>query len=261
MTGSEVAAKILAATGLPPAKETVDGFKASHGGHLVTGIATTFLATMDTLREAHAKGLNFIVTHEPTFYNHLDLIESYTNDPVALEKIRFITEHKLMVWRFHDHTHWVPQDMIMRGISETLGWGKPTWTTHRKCFTIPEKTVGELALDIKTATQATAIRIAGKLDMKCQNIGISVGSPVAENIFELLRDPKINVVMTGETAEWVFTEYVWDMIGQGRNIAMMFLGHRNSEELGVRWVARWLGTQFPGMKVEHLAGSDPLINV
>ena len=41
----------------------------------VTGIAVTMMATMDVLQRASTKGLNLVITHEPTFYAHLDTPE------------------------------------------------------------------------------------------------------------------------------------------------------------------------------------------
>jgi len=38
----------------------------------VTGIAVTMMATLDVLQRAAANGQNLIITHEPTFYDHLD---------------------------------------------------------------------------------------------------------------------------------------------------------------------------------------------
>ena len=51
---------------------TVDTVKAGDLDTPVTGIATTFSATMDVLQRAVARGANLIVAHEPTFYDHLD---------------------------------------------------------------------------------------------------------------------------------------------------------------------------------------------
>ena len=34
----------------------------------VKGIAVTYMATVEVIREAAAKGVNFIITHEPTWY-------------------------------------------------------------------------------------------------------------------------------------------------------------------------------------------------
>ena len=55
-----------------PVADTVDTVKAGDPATPVTGIATTFLDTMEVLREANRRGLNLVITHEPTFYNHRD---------------------------------------------------------------------------------------------------------------------------------------------------------------------------------------------
>jgi hypothetical protein len=39
---------------------------------VVTGIATSFSATLDVFHRAAACRKNLIIVHEPTFYNHLD---------------------------------------------------------------------------------------------------------------------------------------------------------------------------------------------
>jgi hypothetical protein len=70
----------------PPA-DTVDTLKGGDPSTPVTGIATTFLDTMDVLREAVKRGDNLIITHEPTFYNHRDETAAFANDPVYKENM------------------------------------------------------------------------------------------------------------------------------------------------------------------------------
>ena len=72
-TAREVIAAIQEHVGIPWQKETVDTFKAGNPDTAVTGIAVTMMATMDVLQRAAAKGQNLVITHEPTFYNHLDV--------------------------------------------------------------------------------------------------------------------------------------------------------------------------------------------
>jgi putative NIF3 family GTP cyclohydrolase 1 type 2 len=69
----------------PP--NTVDTLKAGDPNTLVTGIATTFLDTMEVLREAVRRGDNLIIPHEPTFYNHLDDTKFFTDDPVLQREV------------------------------------------------------------------------------------------------------------------------------------------------------------------------------
>ena len=110
---------------MPWSKETVDTFKAGNPDTPVTGIAVTMMATMDVLERASAKGLNFVITHEPTFYAHLDTPEGMPeSDPVWSEKREFIEKHGMVVWRFHDHWHMRKPDGIEAGTVHALGWEK-----------------------------------------------------------------------------------------------------------------------------------------
>lgn len=72
LTAREVVQRIQDHVGVPWQKETVDTFKVCDPDIKVTGIAVTMMATFDVLQRAAASGANLIITHEPTFYNHLD---------------------------------------------------------------------------------------------------------------------------------------------------------------------------------------------
>lgn len=52
----------------------------------VTGIVTTFMATVDVIKEAIAAGANLIITHEPTYYTGNDTLDWLQQDPVYLAK-------------------------------------------------------------------------------------------------------------------------------------------------------------------------------
>jgi len=67
ITAREVVAEIQKHVGVEWQKENFDTFKAGNPDTAVTGIAVTMMATMDVLQRASAKGLNFVITHEPTF--------------------------------------------------------------------------------------------------------------------------------------------------------------------------------------------------
>lgn len=67
ITARELVAEIQQQVGVEWQKDTVDTFKAGDPDTAVTGIAVTMMATMDVLERASAKGLNFVITHEPTF--------------------------------------------------------------------------------------------------------------------------------------------------------------------------------------------------
>src|SRR5580658_7346594 len=86
LTASQVIDRIAKATGATLPANTVDTIKAGDPATVVTGIVTTFTPSMDVLRKAVAAGDNLIVTHEPTFYNHLDDPTLFVEDAVYKEK-------------------------------------------------------------------------------------------------------------------------------------------------------------------------------
>jgi NIF3 (NGG1p interacting factor 3) len=102
---------------------TVDTFKAGNPDTPVNGIVVTMMATMDVLQRAAAHGDNLIITHEPTFFDHLDTPQGIKeDDAVWKEKREFIEQHGLVIWRFHDHWHSRMPDGILTGMTRVLGW-------------------------------------------------------------------------------------------------------------------------------------------
>ena len=153
MTVREIVDKIIEKTGVTPIPEgkTCDRLISGSWDMEVKGVVTTFMATVDVIKEASALGANFIITHEPTWFSGADDTEWLLNDPVYLEKKKLIEENHIAIWRFHDHMHMDKEDGIYRGFDEELGWGK----YRVKCegelgwfggvYELPETTLEELA--------------------------------------------------------------------------------------------------------------------
>src|SRR5439155_4956601 len=93
LTAREVIERIQAHVGVPWSSDTVDTFKAGNPDAPVTGIAVTMMATLEVLKRAAAAGNNLVITHEPTFFTHLDKPDELAEgekDPVLAEKRAFI---------------------------------------------------------------------------------------------------------------------------------------------------------------------------
>ena len=103
-------------------EQTVDTFKAGDPDTPVTGVAVTFMATYDVLKRAVQHKCNFIITHEPTFYEHQEDTSQLDPDLVIKAKRKFIKDNNLTVWRFHDHIHRTEPDGIVAGMIELFGW-------------------------------------------------------------------------------------------------------------------------------------------
>ena len=153
MTAQEIVTRIrqrLAEQGITWRTETVDTFKAGNPETAVSGIATTGMATFDVLRRAAKAGRNFVITHEPTFYNRRDQTATFEQDPTYQAKQRFIREHNLVVWRFHDHAHAIRPDPLVVGSARMLGWASFASPTEPRIYVVPPTTLRQLARDVAT---------------------------------------------------------------------------------------------------------------
>jgi len=260
ITAREVEKRIQEHVGVPWQQETVDTFKAGDPETRVTGIAVTMMATYDVLERAAASGKNLVITHEPTFYNHLDQFEEIPqkeNDPVLAQKLAFIKEHHLMVWRFHDHWHRRSPDGIEVGMIHALGWETFQDKEHPYCFTIPETTLEKLAAELKSRLQLHTMRVVGDPKMKLTRVALSPGAAGMTREIGALQLPEIQLLITGESREWETVEYAADAVSEKKNKALIVLGHIPSEQAGMEECTRWLKTFISEVPVEFVPAKQP----
>jgi putative NIF3 family GTP cyclohydrolase 1 type 2 len=258
ITARELVAEIQKQVGVNWQKETVDTFKAGNPDTPVTGVAVTMMATMDVLQRASAKGLNFVITHEPTFYAHLDVPEGVPeSDPVWAQKRAFIEKHGLVVWRFHDHWHMRKPDGIEAGMVRALGWEKFQRPDNQYLFVIPEITLKELAKQVATKLDSSVARVVGQPEMKVTRIGFSPGAAGSQREINALEQDDVQVLLVGETREWETVEYAADAVSEGRNKALIVIGHIPSEQPGMDECTRWLKGFVKAVPVEFVPATQP----
>jgi putative NIF3 family GTP cyclohydrolase 1 type 2 len=260
VTAREVIARIQQQVGVPWQAETVDRFKAGNPDTVVTGIAVTMMATMDVLQRAAASGKNLIITHEPTFYNHLDkldVLEQKENDPVLAAKLAFIAKHNLVVWRFHDHWHLRKPDGIVAGVVHALGWEKFQDAKNEHLFTIPETTMGKLAADLKVKLSTHAMRVVADPHQRVKRVALVPGASGFARETRALETPDVDVLLTGEPREWETVEYVADAVTEKKRKGLIILGHIPSEQAGMEECTRWLKTFVSEVPTEFVPAADP----
>ena len=212
-TAREVVAAIQEHVGVPWKTETVDTFKAGNPETRVMGVAVTMMATLDVLQRAAAKGQNLIITHEPTFYNHLDRPEGMDeSDAVWKEKRAFIEKNGLVIWRFHDHWHMRKPDGILAGMVRALGWEKYQSVENPHLFTMPETTLEKLAADVAKQLETPVLRVVGNPGMRVTKLALSPGAAGFERETHALEMEKVEVLLVGETREWETVEYAADAV-------------------------------------------------
>ncbi len=262
ITARDIVAAIQSQVGVEWNKQTVDTFKAGNPDTAVTGIAVTMMATMDVLQRASAQGLNFVITHEPTFYAHLDTPDGLPeNDPVWAEKRAFIEKHRMVVWRFHDHWHMRKPDGIEAGVVHALGWEKYQNPDNQYLFVIPEITVKHLAEEVAEKLDSQVVRAVGDPNMKVTKIGLSPGAAGFQRESHALERDDIQVLMVGETREWETVEYTADAASEGRQKALIVIGHIPSEQPGMEECTRWLKTFVKAVPIEFVAAKQPFWTV
>lgn len=223
----------------------------------MTGIATTFLATLDVLKRAKAKGLNFVITHEPTFYNHLDKTEQFGDDPIVAAKQKFIKDNNMIVWRFHDHWHRTSPDGIYKGVTAKLGWDPYSRDGSQYFYDLPPMSLKKLGKALRKKFDQSTIRIVGDIDMEVSKIGLVLGAAGSMRQIQSLQRDDVEVVIAGEVPEWETVEYIRDATTLGKKKALILLGHANSEEAGMDYCADWLKTFISEVPVEFVAAGDP----
>lgn len=262
ITAREVVAEIQKHVGVEWQKDTVDTFKAGNPDTPVTGIAVTMMATMDVLQHASAKGLNFVITHEPTFYAHLDTPEGMPeSDPVWAEKRAFVEKHGMVVWRFHDHWHMRTPDGIEAGMVRSLGWEKFQTPANQYLFVVPETTVKKLAEEVATKLDSPVVRVVGDPAMKVTKVGFSPGAAGFPAETRALERDDVQVLLVGETREWETVEYAADAVTEGRKKALIVIGHIPSEQNGMEECTRWLKGFVKQVPVEFVPAKEPFWTV
>jgi putative NIF3 family GTP cyclohydrolase 1 type 2 len=258
MTVEQVIAKLRQAGNITATPNTVDTIKAGDPQTIVTGIATTISPTMEVLRKAAAAHDNFIITHEPSFYNHPDADTLFRNDPVYQEKMAYIREHHLVLFRFHDGAHAHQPDFVMEGWAHQMGWT----TAHREgngpdLYTSKPITVSALAEQLRKTAGASAVRVIGDPNLVVTKIAYAPGAPGEARQVAVLERDDVEVLVGGEIPEWETISYAWDAAQQGRHKALILMGHYTSEEAGSQEVATWLRTVLPGMKIDFIPAGEP----
>jgi putative NIF3 family GTP cyclohydrolase 1 type 2 len=260
LTAREVIARIQAHAGIPWQQETVDTFKAGNPDAEVRGIAVTMMATLDVLQRAAAAGQNMIITHEPTFYNHLDKpdeLEQKENDPVLAAKRAFIQQHNLVIWRFHDHWHRMKRDGIEAGMAHALAWERFQEPGNQYLFAIPETDLEHLAADLKSRLNIRVMRVVGDPKLKINKVALVPGSSGFAKETRALEIGDVQVLVTGESREWETVEYVADAVTEGKPKALIMLGHIPSEQAGMEECAHWLKTFVSEVPVEFVPAREP----
>lgn len=259
MTANEIV-NLLGAEAAQRAPEGCDRYVAISNVDQVRAVAVTYMATRAMLADAVRLGANLVITHEPTYFQD-ERHGSLGNDPIADSKREFIEKQCLTIWRCHDWWHRFPGDGILVGMARELGWNSGQVAGNRELFDLPEvTTLSDLAAYVKLRLGIGMVKVIGRPEMRVRRIGLSCGCPGWDRHRTILRSEGVDVLVCGELREWETCEYVRDSAAAGKDQGLIVLGHCNSEEGGMRYLAEWLQTRV-AVPVHFVPAGDPFCYV
>lgn len=238
--------------------ETVDTLKAGSPDTVVTGIVTTMFATIQVIRKAIDQGANFIIAHEPTFYNHTDNTTWLQNDDVYQFKADLLKQHNIAVWRNHDYIHTLKPDGVMMGVLKQLEWEQYADKDLPNLLTMQSTPLRDLVHQAKVKLNIDMVRYVGDLSETCRRVLFLEGAAGGQRQIEAIMKYKPNAIFCGEISEWETAEYVRDARVKGDNISLIVLGHIASEEPGSEFMLEWVKKNVPGVKVSHITSGNSL---
>ncbi|WP_420149530.1 Nif3-like dinuclear metal center hexameric protein [Spirosoma sp.] len=245
-----------------PFPKTVDTLKSGSPSQNVTGIVSSMFATTEVIEKAAAAGANFIIVHEPTFYNHADETDWLKNDPVFQRKHELLTKHGIAVWRFHDYWHSHRPDGIYAGILQALNWSNYAEADNPRLLTLPAPVpLSQLITHAKDKLGIKQVRVVGDTSQTCKRVLLMVGASGGKSHITAIEKTKPDVILCGEASEWETPEYVRDARQQGQKLSLVVLGHIMSEAAGMEWLVSWLQPKVAGIKVSYIPSGNPFTYV
>jgi putative NIF3 family GTP cyclohydrolase 1 type 2 len=239
-----------------PFKQTVDTLKSGRPDQVVTGIITTMFPTIDIIKLAISNKANFIIAHEPSFYNHQDDAKWVSPNDVLKQKQALLEKHQIVIWRFHDYCHALRPDAISYGVAKKANW-LPYYKSGDIMLKVPPVSLQNLVQHLKTSLGISKLRIIGDLTQTCERIALLPGAWGGQRQVSTAEEQKPDVLIVGEIHEWETGEYIRDARSFGSKTSLVILGHSVSEEPGMEYLVEWLTTRLPGMNIKHIASGDP----
>ena len=258
LTAGQIIDRIKANLGFPWRAATYrDTFKFGGPETVVTGVATTMFCSFDAIRRAAAAGCNMLIPHEDIYWSDADATAPVSNDPTYKQKVDFMREHNIVVFRIHDHMHAQKPDFTYVGCARALGLSSKDETAPQSHhFTLPETTLGELAATFQKRLGDKAIRVVGDPRAKVSRLQLGVGYATPD-----ISSATVDVIVSGEQQETDgfidSPEYVLDAATLGIPKGWIMLGHNVSEEQGMLEMADWIKAFTPEIPVQLVRSNEP----
>jgi len=239
-----------------PFQQTVDKLKSGTPHQKVSGIITTMFPTVNVIKKAINLNANFIIAHEPSFYNHTDDTNWVPGNSILKQKMALLQKNNIAIWRFHDYWHRHRPDGVGYGVLKKAGWLQ-YYKAGEPLVVIPPATLKNITQHLKSSLGIDHVRVIGDLSQQCNRIGLIPGAAGGQMQVSFVEKEKPDVLIVGEVHEWETAEYIRDAQSLGSKTALIVLGHAVSEEPGMEYLVEWLQPKLGGLKVTNIPSNSP----
>ncbi|MCD6351586.1 MAG: Nif3-like dinuclear metal center hexameric protein [Armatimonadetes bacterium] len=206
----------------------------------VTGVAVTWTPTVDVLARAAGEGLNFLLTHETPFFpggSHAWFeVTPEEEKPANLARRAILDRAGMVVCKCHSNWDGVRTEGVVDSAARALGLFVEIHSSRfMRVYEIGEKTLAELAAEVRSKLGLPTVRVAGDLAMSVSRVGLAIGG-LAQNwnyLDELLANGA-QAVIVGEAIDYSVR------IAVDSGVGFIETSHVGSENPGMRNFARLL---------------------
>jgi putative NIF3 family GTP cyclohydrolase 1 type 2/GNAT superfamily N-acetyltransferase len=230
--------------------KTCDGFKYGDPDAEVRGIAVGWQSLQSALEEAHDKGCNLFITHEPTFYAHMDDVEALRQSTPGRRKAGYLDRTGMVVYRCHDVWDVFPGIGIVDAWSEFLGLGEPVATArYYNLHQVPSTSAWELTYRIARKVAELGqqnVEFVGARWQMVSRLAVGTGAITRPRDMVDLGADALLVTDDG-ISYWGDGAWLADL-----GVPYIVVNHMTAEIPGLRKLADYLRQQFPGVPVEFV---------
>jgi len=239
---------------------TVDRIIAGDPDTDVDRCLVAWMPSVAAIREATERGVDLLMCHEPTFWNHRD--DHPGSTAAGLAKLRLIEESGLVVMRNHDCWDRWPDVGIPWAWARFLGLqGRPAAIgadgyQHR--YDIAPVPFGEFARSVAAQTStigAPLVEASGDPSRPISKIGIGTGCGCS--VFTYLdMGCDCCVICDDGASYWQHVQHAAD-----QGVPVVCVNHGTSEEPGMATLADYINQKIHGLAAEHLDQPCPFVIV
>ncbi|MFC1461903.1 Nif3-like dinuclear metal center hexameric protein [Verrucomicrobiota bacterium] len=230
-------------------KKTCDQFLHGDAESEVRGIATAWIPTNAAIQEAHEKGCNLFITHEPAFYPGYEGTSS--TDQLVNAKRELLDRLGITLLRCHDTWDRMPEFGIPDAWASFLGFEteeRPVQSFYKICLveSVTVEQTARLILDKVRTLGQDSVLILGDKARKVSRMAVGTGAIThLPHMYEL--QPDVILATDDGINFWTGGHWAADL-----DIPLLVVNHATAEKPGMQAMARYLQGIFPEIPVAYV---------